>query len=211
MGQVTDCIAVVDYGLGNIRSVSKALELKGAEVKITQKAEEIKKSRGVVFPGVGAFARGMENVLERNLLGVLREEINSGKPFLGVCLGLQLLFTESEERGPVRGFDIVKGTVKKFTGKMKIPHIGWNTVKILNKESRIFSGVEDESYFYFVHSYYAAPENKEITSGETVYGGAFTSAIERGNLWGVQFHPEKSGEAGLKILENFIKLCSENV
>jgi len=204
-------IAVIDYGLGNIRSVGKALEAGGAEVAVTSEERAIKNSAGIVFPGVGAFARGMENVRERGLLEVLIQEFLKGKPFLGICLGLQLLFTESEEHGHSRGFDVVGGVVRKFTGNIKIPHIGWNTVKIKNSASGMFEGIKDGSYFYFVHSYYVEPDEETAVAAVTSYGKNFTSAIARDNLWGVQFHPEKSGANGLKILGNFIKKCSENV
>jgi len=197
-------ISVIDYGLGNIRSVAKALETAGAQVIITNKPDEISNSSGVVFPGVGAFGRGMENVNKLKLLPALIKEIDHGKPFLGICLGLQLLFTESAEHTVSKGFDIIKGKVKRFTGGIKIPHMGWNRVKIKNQ---IFDGIDDNSYFYFDHSYYVELANTDIIAATTFYGSDFTSAVIKDNIWGVQFHPEKSGKNGLKILRRFIQKC----
>ncbi|MFH1957830.1 MAG: imidazole glycerol phosphate synthase subunit HisH [bacterium] len=204
-------ISVVDYGLGNIRSVSKALEESGARVVVTNKPGEISNSRGVVFPGVGAFGKGMENVNKLGLLPYLVKEIKSGKPFLGICLGLQLLFTESEEHGNTAGFDIVKGKVKKFTGDIKIPHMGWNQIKLKMQDvkCKMFAGIPDNSYFYFDHSYYVKPDEDNIISAATSYGTVFTSAVIKDKIWGVQFHPEKSGKNGMRVLRNFLKNVSE--
>lgn len=197
-------IAIIDYGLGNLRSVSKALESAGASVCVTNEREDIFKAKGIVLPGVGAFHCGMRNLKNMGLINVLNDVIREGKPFLGICLGLQLLFSETEEHGIHKGLDIIKGRVKRFTGSIKIPHMGWNEVKI-KKGARNFGGIPDNSYFYFVHSYYVEPEDKDVVAATTEYGREFTSAIEKDNIFGVQFHPEKSGELGLKLLGNFVK------
>jgi imidazole glycerol-phosphate synthase subunit HisH len=211
-------IAVINYGLGNLRSVSKALESLGAEVKVTEKAKDILKAEAVILPGVGAFQQGMKNIRRLKLETVIRQVVESGKPFLGICLGLQMLFSESEEHGRHKGLDIVKGRVVKITGVNKIPHMGWNEVKIPATKRGgsakisggkntfgLFNNVPDNSYFYFVHSYYVKPKDKSVIAGTTKYGQEFTSVIHQGNIWGVQFHPEKSYPTGLKILKNFIK------
>ena len=202
-------IAVIDYGLGNLRSVSKAVETLGVEVEVTDSPEKIEKADGIILPGVGAFHVGMQNLERLNLLPVLHEAISKSTPFLGICLGFQILFTQSEEHGIYRGMDIIKGKVKRFTHELKIPHMGWNQVefKIQNSKSKIFNGIPDNSYFYFVHSYYAEPEDQNVTIAKTEYGHLFTSAINKGNVWGVQFHPEKSSDIGLKVLRNFLSLC----
>jgi len=203
-------IVVVDYGLGNLRSVAKALEAVGAKVEVSSNPERIAKAEGLVLPGVGAFFQGMGNLKKYGLLEVVVRSIDESKAFLGICLGLQLLFTESEEYGLHQGLNIIKGKVKKFPPGVKIPHMGWNQIKFKIQNSKckmkIFEGISDGSYFYFVHSYYVEPEDKNVIIGKTQYGQEFVSAVNKNNVWGVQFHPEKSGEIGLKILENFVKL-----
>jgi len=196
-------IAVIDYGMGNLRSVSKALESLGAKVIVTSDAKEIAKADGIVLPGVGAFQQAMNNLTKANILPTLLKSIEEGKPFLGICLGLQLLFTESEEHGLNKGLGILKGRVKSFGSDLKVPHMGWNQVKV--KKSGLFKDIPDSSYFYFVHTYYVEPEDKGIVAGTTEYGVEFTSAVNKENIWGVQFHPEKSSALGLKFLENFCK------
>ncbi len=201
-------IAVIDYGLGNLRSVSKALEAIGAEVEVTNDSKKIARARAIVLPGVGAFSRGMANLRTQGILPSILRSIEAGKPFLGICLGLQLLFTESEEHGICKGLDIIKGRVNKFTNVAKIPHMGWNQVKINKSKAGygkpdLFRGIPDNSYFYFVHSYHVEPDDKAIVVGKTKYGLEFTSVVNRDNVWGVQFHPEKSAGLGLKLLENF--------
>jgi glutamine amidotransferase len=208
-------IAVVDYGLGNLRSVSKALGLaggSGASVKVSSDPKEIRSAAGVVLPGVGAFYRGMENLEKADLIYTLRKVIEDKKPFLGICLGLQLLFSSSEEHGTTEGLGIIKGTVKKFQGDVKIPHMGWNQVKsqvTSHKPQDLFKGIPDNSYFYFVHSYFVEPENKSLIYGTTEYAGMFTSAIKKDNIYAVQFHPEKSGKVGLQVLKNFVEIVNE--
>ncbi|MDD5455090.1 MAG: imidazole glycerol phosphate synthase subunit HisH [Candidatus Ratteibacteria bacterium] len=204
-------IAVIDYGLGNLRSVSKALESVGAKVKVADKAKDILSAEAIVLPGVGAFRKGMENLGKSEIIPALLESIKNNKPFLGICLGLQLLFTESEEHGICKGLDIIKGNVKKFSANVKIPHMGWNDIRKQKTENReqktdILKDIPDNSYFYFDHSYYVEPEDKDTVIATTEYGKEFVSAINKDNVWGVQFHPEKSSDLGLKILKNFIEL-----
>lgn len=200
-------IAVVDYGLGNLRSVSKALETVGAKVETTGEPEKIAEADGIVLPGVGAFYHGITNLEKLGIIPVLRKAVIQGKPFLGICLGLQLLFSETEEHGIHKGLNIIEGRVKKFTDGVKIPHIGWNQAKFEMPKCKIFEGIPDESYFYFAHSYYVEPDDRTIIATTTEYGIEFTSSIVKNNVLGVQFHPEKSSSPGLKILENFLKLC----
>lgn len=198
-------IAVIDYGSGNLRSVVKALESVGAEAIVTQNAKEITNANKIVLPGVGAMEQAMQRLKDLNLTSAIQETIKGNKPFLGICLGLQLLFSESEEGGKVKGLEVIPGKVKKLKGQ-KVPHIGWNQVKIVSKENPLFKGIPDESSFYFCHSYYVTPEEVSIVAAKTDYGINFTSAIWKNKLFGVQFHPEKSQALGLRLLENFVKL-----
>jgi glutamine amidotransferase len=200
-------VAVIDYGLGNLRSVSKALEAVGAGVKVTSSAGAIADSSAIVLPGVGTFKRAMDNLARLRILPSMLKAIKQGRPFLGICLGLQILFTESEEHGYCKGLDIISGKVKKFGSGMKIPHMGWNSIKFKAQgaKSKIFNDIPDGSYFYFVHSYYVTPQDKGMIVATTEYGDEFTSAVNKDNIWGVQFHPEKSEKPGLKILENFCR------
>lgn len=199
-------IALIDYGMGNIRSVSKALETVGGQVVITQSAEDIKNAKAIVLPGVGAFKDCVNNLSNIGILSSVKEEILKGKPYLGICLGMQILFTESEEFGICKGLDIFRGKVIRFVlpGEYKIPHMGWNTVKF-KKKSKLLEEIPDNSYFYFVHSYYVVPENLKIVGGTTNYGVDFTSMIIYENIFAIQFHPEKSQKIGLKLLKNFVK------
>ena len=200
-------IAVVNYGMGNIRSVSKALEVVGAEVEVTDNPRAIARAEAIILPGVGAFARGMENLHKLNIIPAIYEAVKKEIPILGICLGLQLLFSESEEHGICKGLDLIKGRVRKLTSGIKIPHMGWNQVEfnLSHCKSGILEGIEDNCYFYFVHSYYVEPENKELVVGTTRYGKDFVSVMNKDRIWGVQFHPEKSSESGLKILRNFYR------
>jgi glutamine amidotransferase len=199
-------IAIVDYGMGNLRSVQKALESLGALTKITQSANDILDAEKIVLPGVGAFAVAIERLKSLKLIKPLKDSINSSKPFLGICLGLQLLFSDSQEAKGVEGLGIFKGTVKKFA-RLKVPHIGWNQIKISPKNiSPLLYGLSDKIYVYFCHSYYVEPKDKHIIATTTDYGLNFVSMISSGSVFGVQFHPEKSQSEGLKILKNFIKL-----
>lgn len=203
-------IAIVDYGMGNIKSVQKGFIKIGSEAVVTSDPEVIANSKGIVLPGVGAFKDCMKNLDDLRLLDLIKKEIHKGKPYLGICLGLQILFTESEEFGICKGLDIFKGRVVRFRFDknihgLKIPHMGWNTVKLL-KRPPIFEDISDESYFYFVHSYYVVPEDKEIVSGITEYGVNFVSLIWKDNVFATQFHPEKSQELGLRILKGFSRI-----
>ncbi|MBM3934011.1 MAG: imidazole glycerol phosphate synthase subunit HisH [SAR202 cluster bacterium] len=201
-------IAIVDYNAGNLRSVQKALELVGARTKITSDATDLATARGVVFPGQGANDPAMRQLKTRSLVDPIKDVIHSGKPFLGVCLGLQLLL-ESSEEGIVPALGIMQGTVKRLPQGLKVPHIGWNNVSF-KRQHPVFEGVPDNSYFYFVHSYYADPESRGMVTGTTTYGVEFCSAAARGSMAAVQFHPEKSGKVGLKIYENFVRIVAES-
>lgn len=198
---------VVDYGASNLRSVMKALKKLGAEARITSKKSEVMDAEAVIFPGVGAAGDAMGRLAGLDLVGALRQIINDGKPFLGLCLGLQLLFEETEEGGPgLECLGVLKGKVKLLPSNgLKIPHMGWNQVKQIKKHP-VFSEIPDESNFYFVHSYFVEPEDREVTLGVTDYSNTFASIIARGNLVATQFHPEKSGDVGLQLLKNFLKL-----
>jgi imidazole glycerol-phosphate synthase subunit HisH len=198
-------IAIVDYGMGNLRSVTNAFTHLGASITVTREKAVIKGARAIVLPGVGAFGKCMENLKRFDLLRVLKEEILSGKPYLGICLGLQMLFTSSEEAPGSEGMGLVKGRVVKFKNNLKVPHMGWNQVE-QTKASRIFDGINQGEHFYFVHSYYPEPE-EDVAATRTDYGGVFTSSIERENVFACQFHPEKSQKVGLRLLQNFVSLC----
>jgi len=203
-------ITIVDYGMGNLRSVQKAFELFYRDVRISSSPKEVLSSNKVVLPGVGAFSKAMEELQKRDLIGPVKEVIKKRIPFLGICLGLQLLFSESEEGGRVKGLAVLKGKVKRFEDKddFKIPHMGWN--KILQEKplqaAGILAGVPDESYMYFVHSYFVEPEDKAIILCKTDYIRNFTSGIHRKNIYAFQFHPEKSQRLGLRIIKNFVEL-----
>ncbi|MFZ5801020.1 MAG: imidazole glycerol phosphate synthase subunit HisH [Candidatus Omnitrophota bacterium] len=196
-------IAIIDYGLGNLRSVQKAFAAVGADGRITQKAGEIKSAEKIVLPGVGAMSSAMQKLNELRLLSVIKEQIETGKPFLGICLGMQLLFNESEEGGKVKGMGILDGCVRKFKG-IKVPHIGWNNLKKKGNPD-LLDGVADNAFVYFCHSYYCQPKDASLIAAQTDYGINFTSAVVKENLWAVQFHPEKSQQVGLGIVKNFVK------
>ena len=199
-------IAVVDYGRGNLRSVQKALEQVDARAVVTRVPETIAGADKLVLPGVGAFADCMDNLKRLALVEPIMEFLATGKPFLGICLGLQLLFTESEEFGVSRGLDVVPGRVVRFPQGLKVPHMGWNTVEIWREDCPLLRGIEEGSYFYFVHSYYVVPFDLSVVATSTVYGVEYTSMIWKDNIFATQFHPEKSQRLGLKILENFTRL-----
>ncbi|MGE5248257.1 MAG: imidazole glycerol phosphate synthase subunit HisH [Verrucomicrobiota bacterium] len=212
----SDAIGVVDYGMGNLRSVSKALESLGFSTEVSGDAAVLSVCRGIVFPGVGAFRDCMGNVTRQGLLPFLREYLASDRPFLGICVGMQLLFTESEEFGRHEGIGFFPGKVVRFSGDMpaagggvlKVPHMGWNAVEVLSGHP-VLDGIPSGTYFYFVHSYHAVPEDAADASCRTTYGVPFTAAVARGNRFAVQFHPEKSQSAGLQLLGNFGRLCAE--
>ena len=199
-------IAIIDYGMGNLRSVEKGFQKVGVEVQVTNKPEVVEKADGVVLPGVGAFKDCMQELTNLQLTDTVVDVIKQGKPYLGICLGLQILFSGSEEFGKCRGLGIFKGKVVRFkNGDLKIPQMGWNELNI-KQQSPLLSDIPDKSYFYFVHSYYVAPEDDSIILTSTDYGIEFTSAVCRDNIYAVQFHPEKSQALGLKLLENFGKI-----
>ncbi|MGM0369435.1 MAG: imidazole glycerol phosphate synthase subunit HisH [Bacillota bacterium] len=200
-------IAIIDYGMGNLKNVKKAFAKVGYQAKITNQASEILAADGVVLPGVGAFKDAMDNLEEENLVEVITEVVAQNKPFLGICLGLQLLFTSSEEFGLSPGLDIIKGQVRKFSSELdlKVPQIGWNKLNI-KQDTKLYDGLEDEVYQYFVHSYYVVPEDESVIATTTNYGQEFVSSIAKDNIYAVQFHPEKSSKQGLKILNNFGEL-----
>ena len=200
-------IAIVDYDAGNIKSVEKALEYLGQEVVLTRDRETILNADKVILPGVGAFGVAMRKLEEYHLIDTLHDFVNTGKPFLGICLGLQLLFEESEESPGVKGLGFLKGRIVRFPDKpgYKIPQIGWNSISI-KKGSRLFEGIADESYVYFVHSYYLEAEDENIIAATSEYAAHVHASVEKDNIYACQFHPEKSGEVGLKILSNFAKL-----
>jgi len=203
-------IVIIDYGMGNLRSVQKAFEKFYSNVIVSSSAKDILNSDKLILPGVGAFKVAMDELKKRGLIKPIKDSIAKGKPFLGICLGLQLLFSESEEGKKIKGLDIIKGRVKRFKEKpgLKIPHMGWNNIKSANSpDNNILNGVASGSYMYFVHSYYVEPKDKDAILCQTDYGGNFTSGIHKDNVYGFQFHPEKSQSIGLKIVENFIKLC----
>ncbi|MEW5947020.1 MAG: imidazole glycerol phosphate synthase subunit HisH [bacterium] len=199
-------IAVIDYGMGNLRSVQKGLERVGLDARITDSPAALGSASGIVLPGVGAFAAAMANLRKARLVEPLKKEISAGKPYLGICLGLQLLFTSGEEGEGAEGLDVFKGRVVRFGQGLKVPHMGWNQARIVKKEG-VFEGVKDESFFYFVHSYHAVPEDEGIVAARTEYGAEFVSAVADGSVAAVQFHPEKSQKAGLALLEAFGRLC----
>jgi len=207
-------IVVIDYGMGNLRSVTKALESLGASVVLSSYPKDIENAQKLVLPGVGAFGDAVKELKKRNLFNCLKERIKDKEVnFLGICLGLQLLFEKSDESKGIKGLGILKGTSRPFPNSVKVPHIGWNNVKTRDEGRRtmdercpLFRDIPDNSYFYFCHSYYVVSRDKGIIAATTNYGRDFASVIWKDNIFGVQFHPEKSQAIGLKVLENFISL-----
>jgi imidazole glycerol-phosphate synthase subunit HisH len=201
-------ISILNYGMGNLRSVEKALEHVGAEATITSDADRIRACDGVVLPGVGAFPRAMERIRELGLDELVAERCEAGTPILGICLGLQLLFDSSTELGGAEGLGLLPGQVRELDADgLKVPHIGWSPVRWEREESRLTEGIESETPFYFVHSFAPHPEPGELL-GSAAYGGRFACAAKRDNVFGVQFHPEKSSAAGLRLLSNFAGVCA---
>ncbi len=200
-------IAILDYGMGNLRSVEKALEHVGAVAEITADAERVRAADGVILPGVGAFPKAMGEIRERGLDRLVGERQEAGTPILGICLGLQLLFDSTSELGGASGLGLLSGGVDGLDAAgLKVPHIGWSPVR-WEHESRLVDGIESETPFYFVHSFAPAPSSPEDLLGSASYGSRFACAVERGNVFGVQFHPEKSSAAGLRLLANFAGVC----
>jgi len=212
-------IAIIDSGIANLRSVEKGFERVGVPARVVREPGALREAAGIVLPGVGAFADGIATLEAAGFIDPLLREIQSGKPILGICLGLHFLFSESEEFGLHKGLDLIRGRVRRFpqtvsssgsgprSSPLKVPHMGWNQV-VLKREAPIMKGIPDGSYFYFVHSYYVVPEEEGTIAGTTEYGIPFTSMIWRDNLFATQFHPEKSQTLGLQILANFGKLAA---
>ncbi|MFQ5808987.1 MAG: imidazole glycerol phosphate synthase subunit HisH [Armatimonadota bacterium] len=204
-GARSDTIALIDYGMGNLGSVEKALRRVGLEPAITSRPADVEAARAVVLPGVGACGDCMDNLRKLGLIEPVRDAIAAGKPYLGICLGLQILFTESEESGTVPCLDIIPGRVVRFTHDLKVPQIGWNQIH-KRSDTPLLNGVEDGSYVYFVHSYHVVPEDDSVIATTTEYGYEFVSSIAAGSMFATQFHPEKSQAVGLQILTNFREL-----
>jgi imidazole glycerol-phosphate synthase subunit HisH len=201
-------IAIIDYGAGNIRSIEKALEHVGASVQVTDEPDTINKAQAVVLPGVGSAGAAMSRMTERGLDDAIRKATQQGKPFLGICLGMQLLANHHAE-GEVEGLSLFPGEVRRIPHGPKIPHMGWNQVKPQKTALAIFDDIPQDAYFYFAHSYYVEPQDSEGVAAVTDYGSSFCSVIVTERVWGTQFHPEKSGIAGLQLLSNFLKWIQE--
>lgn len=201
-------LAIIDYGMGNLRNVQKAFEHIGAAAEISSRPTDLARARGLVLPGVGAFGDAMANLHRAGLVEPIRAAAAKGKPLLGICLGLQLLFDESEEMGLYEGLGILTGRVVRFAEGLKVPHIGWNQLEITEHgaQSALLAGIADGSYAYFVHSYYVQPADASCVLTETDYGLSFASVVGQGNVFGAQPHPEKSQEVGLRLLRNFARI-----
>ena len=201
-------IAIIDYGAGNLQSVVKAMDFIGCKTIVTDKKDDILACDGAILPGVGAFEDAMFSMKRTGADLAVKEFIKTGKPFLGICLGLQLLFPESEENPGAEGLGILNGSIRKIpndNGKLKIPHMGWNSLRI-HKHDGLFKGIEGEPFVYFVHSYYLTADDTSIVSSSTQYGTEIHASVSSGNVFATQFHPEKSGSVGLQILRNFVSL-----
>ena len=202
-------IAIIDYGMGNIHSVAKALELSGARTIVTNKKSEIESADKLVLPGVGAFDDAIKELEKQGLVAVIKEQVKKGKPFLGICLGLQLLLEESQEAKENKGLGLLEGKVVKFSAKsgQKIPHMGWNNLKCVAQDCALLDGIIDSPQVYFCHSYYPNPALKSVIAATTDYGLEFPCVLYKDNIFGVQFHPEKSQLVGQRIVKNFVEKC----
>lgn len=200
-------IAILDYDAGNIKSVEKAMQLLGQEVTVTREREAILRADKVILPGVGAFGDAMDKIRQYGLYEVIHEVVDKGTPFLGICLGLQLLFERSEESPKAEGLGVLKGEILRIpeTPGLKIPHMGWNSLAI-RPGARLFEGIEEGAYVYFVHSYYLKAQDEAVVAAAAEYGVSIHASVESGHLFACQFHPEKSGSTGLRILKNFVGL-----
>ena len=201
-------IAIIDYGAGNIRSIEKALEHVGASVEVTDEPGTVNQAQAIVLPGVGSGGSAMARMTERGLDDAIRKATQQGKPFLGICLGMQLLADHHAE-GEVDGLSLFSGEVRRIPHGPKIPHMGWNQVKPQHTELAIFEDIPQDAYFYFAHSYYVEPQDSQGVAAFTEYGSPFCSVIVTERVWGTQFHPEKSGSVGLQLLNNFLKWIRE--
>lgn len=200
-------IAIVDYGMGNLKSVSNALRKLGGDFIITREKDVIKDSDAIILPGVGAFGRCIENLKKFDIFDLLKDLIMNDKRYLGICLGMQVLFDTSEEAPGIGGMGVISGSVLKFGGSVKVPHMGWNSIEI-QKENPVFKGIKSGEHYYFVHSYYCKPK-EDVTATTTFYGEEFASSVQKGGLFACQFHPEKSQRAGIRLLNNFLELCKK--
>jgi len=198
-------IAIIDYGMGNLRSVEKAFAFLGHDVAISHDPAVVSEAAAIVLPGVGAFGDAMGELDARGLVTPMKERLGGGVPFLGICLGYQLLFEESEESPGVEGLGILQGKVVRFPNGVKIPHMGWNNI-CFTRPHPVLEGIDEGSFFYFVHSYYVVPAQAEVTLTTTEYGEGFASGVSEGNLVAFQFHPEKSSSSGLRMLDNFARM-----
>ena len=198
-------VAIIDYGVGNLRSVEKAFRAAGSEAVITGDERLLREAEALGLPGVGAFRACMSGLKERGFDALVCERVGEGAPLLGVCVGMQMLFEESEEFGRTRGLGLLKGRVRRFNGDLRVPHVGWNQVEA-KRAHPLIAGIENQAFFYFVHSYYCEADDPKDVVGETEYGSAYASVVARGAVCGVQFHPEKSANVGEQILKNFLGL-----
>lgn len=196
-------VAIIDYGVGNLRSVEKAFAAVGVDAVVTGDKAKLRRAERLVLPGVGAFGACMRELEQTGLVDLVLDRVQQGTPLLGVCVGMQMLFEESSEFGRTRGLGILKGTVRRFSDELNVPHVGWNQVSEKSNDP-LFEGVPTDSFFYFVHSYYCEPSDAEVMIGETEYGVRFASIVAEKNICGVQFHPEKSQSGGLRLLKNFV-------
>lgn len=199
-------VAIIDYGVGNLRSVEKAFAATGCDVIVTSDERTLNSAEKLVLPGVGAFATCMMELTKRRFDELVRERVSKGVPLLGVCVGMQMLFEESEEFGRARGLGFLRGRVRRFDENLRVPHVGWNTVH-QRRVHALFEGIRDEEFFYFVHSYYCDAGEENVVLGATDYGVSYASIVAHENICGVQFHPEKSQAAGLRLLKNFASNC----
>ncbi len=204
-------IAIIDYGMGNLRSVLRGCERVGLDAAITDDAGQVVAADAIILPGVGAFGEGMENLREGGFDRVLRQAAEQDRPLLGICLGLQLLFSRSEEHGRHEGLDILPGAVLRFSEDLTVPHMGWNQVEPAEPPSALFQGIPSGSHFYFAHSYYVAPDDPGVVAAATDYGEPFCSVAARGRVFGVQFHPEKSADVGERLLANFATIAGQRI
>ncbi|MCX5712964.1 MAG: imidazole glycerol phosphate synthase subunit HisH [Candidatus Omnitrophica bacterium] len=202
-------IAIIDYGMGNIHSVKKALETFGAQVVVANDPQSLLKADKAILPGVGAFDDAILTMNKSGMVKAMLDFIKSGKPFLGICLGMQILFEKSQEAKKTKGLNVIKGKVLKFPDKKgyKVPQMGWNQLNIKNTDCPLLKNISDGSYVYFCHSYYPAPQQRNVKAATTNYAAKFASVVWKDNIYGVQFHPEKSQSTGLRMIENFINLC----